>query len=254
MLKVEIQLWVLIFFLGFGHIAIPQPNEKILNDSLLSGFQQITIEWPKTEWFGKSKISLGDYGNAIYKTGITSTDQKNIKGVTYTRIKYKFSVNLITKDSVKVELKGKVREDEGYVLSSGGITGFVLEQATGIQTENFEGVLKGDKTITADIILNDQSNEIWSFKRYISSIEGDEKLESNFLSHEYQFIEIVPINTYETQEMTFNSKGSYSNSGYEFFIDNTLVAVAESGFKLIWFKSDLDKKIKGLLTAVILSL
>lgn len=255
MVKPAIRKWVSLFMLCFGYLVFPQPQDKTSKDSLLSGFQQIEVKWPKTVWFGKYKISLGDYGNAIYKEGGTTTDQKNKKGVTYSRTKTKFSVNLITKDSVKVELKGKVQEDEEYVISSGGITGFVLEGTTGIQTESLESVLKKDKTVAADIVLGPPSNETWSFKRYIGSIAGDTKLESNFLSHDYQFIEIAFTNTSENLDTAIDSKDAFSAPRYEFFMDGILIgATVTTGFHVIWLNPDLDDKIKGLLTVVALSL
>jgi hypothetical protein len=255
MVKPAMRKWVSVFMLCFGHFVFTQPQHKTSNDSLLSRFQQIEVKWPKTVWFGKYKISLGDYGNAIYKEGGTTTDQNNKKGVSYTRTKTKFSVNLITKDSVKVELKGKVQEDEAYVISSGGITGFVIEGATGIQTESLESVLKKDKTVAADIILDHPSNETWSFKRYVGSIAGDTKFENNFLSHDYQFIEITFTNTSETQDTAFNSKDAFSAPRYEFFMDGILIgATVITGFHVIWLKPDLDDKIKGILTVVALSL
>ncbi len=142
--------------LGAQYTSIAAPGSELGADSL-------TIQWPRTVWFGKHKIRIGAYASCVLKTGISSSSNK---------VQVGDHVELMTKEPFKAELedslsrkftvKGTWARTSGAWMQSNGVLSDILN--LGIEEETYSADPSDLEILSAEIHDSENPDQVWELK------------------------------------------------------------------------------------------
>ena len=217
----------------------------------------VAIRWSKTELFGKSRMDLGSYGSAKYKTGISSSSNRVfVDGREELMSKMPIRVELQDSTAAKFKIQGKKYWTSGYWQ----------EESDGIQSLgevlNLPEVLTTSETYVGDnvnIELKDaelthslQADDIWKFhlKRNPSTGAILKELDA-YLSNGSRIIGIRgPVQTTQADPIGVNQTASF----YEFTEEGKVIAWASMQGSIVYFPVNVPIFTRSLLLTAILAI
>jgi len=217
----------------------------------------VAIRWSNSEWFGKSRMALGSYGSAKYKTGISSSSNRVfVDGREELMSKMPFRVELQDSTAAKFKIQGKKYWTSGYWQ----------EESDGIQILgellNLPEVLTTSETYVGDnvnIELKDaelthslQADDIWKFhlKRNPSTGAILQEMDA-YLSNGSRIIGIRgPVQTVPADSLGVNQPVSF----YEFIEEGKVVAWASYRESVVYFPVNVPIFTRSLLLTAILAM
>ena len=217
----------------------------------------VAIRWAKAEWFGKSRMDLGSFGSAKYKTGISSSSNRvYVDGREELMWKMPFRVELQDSTAARFKIQGKKYWNSGYWR----------EESDGIQSLgevlNLPEVLTTSETYVGDnvnIELKDaelshslQADDIWKFhlKRNPSTGAILQEMDA-YLSNGSRIIGIRgPVQTVPADSIGVNQPASF----YEFIEEGKVIAWASLLESVIYFPVNVPIFTRSLLLTAILAM
>jgi hypothetical protein len=220
-------------------------------------FDSVVIKWSGSEWFGKSRMGLGSYASAKYKTGISSSSNRVfVDGREELMSKMPFRVELQDSTAAKFKIQGKKYWTSGYWQ----------EESDGIQSMgellNLPEVLTTSETYVGDnvnIELKDaelshslQADDIWKFhlKRNPSTGAILQEMDA-YLSNGSRIIGIRgAVQTIPADTMGANQPASF----YEFIEEGKVIAWASRQESVVYFPVNTPIFTRSLLLTAILAM
>jgi len=242
---------LLIFFL-ISTFSLAQNHFKI-NEELPSDSEKLELILPKIYWFTKSKITLGDFGIATIKEGITSTESTRKKGVSYTETKQKISIFLENTTNSSANLEARtIRKDEVVVAGNSFLNRFL---DIGIESEEIVSMAIYPKTFIGTITTNQKDSKPWDLILTIVDQDLILNLEVGILTSGERTINVIQTRLDSLKNISGNEEDLSGDLLYE-FIENgiSLGAVTYDSENSIWLKPGLDLTTKLILCTAMISI
>ncbi|MBN3522030.1 hypothetical protein JYB62_18645 [Algoriphagus lutimaris] len=222
-------------------------------EGLPSDSEKLELILPKIYWFSKSKITVGNFGEATIKEGISSTETTRKKGVSYSETKQKISIILKGSDNKSCYLEARTVQKDEFVIKSDPIFNRILD--LGIESEEILRMDIFPKTYLGKISTDTNDPKPWDF--ILTTVEQDfiSNLEVGILTTGDRTIYVIQTTLDPLRKINENSEGLTNTLFYE-FIENgiSLGAVTYDSENAIWLKPGLDKTTKLILCTAMLSI
>lgn len=222
-----------------------------------SGVDSIFIKWPRTEWFGKGKLSLGDYGTARYRTGISSSSNKVIvDGREVLLQKTPVRTSVMDSSGATFQLEGTKYWSAGYWVEDRGglqIAGELLNLPEGVtNSESYMGDEMDIEILEAEISHSTASTDRWNFylKRQRSSGKIKQELDA-YISNGTRIIGIAGPVVFHSAE---TDSTSYGPSFYEIQENGNVIAWVSRDKPAVYFPVQTPLFSKSLVLAVVIAM
>jgi hypothetical protein len=233
-------------------VILAQDSIKII-EPLPSNSEKIDLILPKTYWFNKSKIIVGNYGVAKIKEGITSTETNRKKGVTYSETKQKISIVLTDSDNKSSNLQVNNVQNDEYVIKDNILLNRVLN--IGVESEEIESMIFYPKTIKGSITSNIENSKKFDIDLMVIDQNTYLNIEIGKLTDGVRTINVIRTNLDSNKNLNENSDISARTIFYEFLENGiSLGAVTFDDENSIWLKPGLDSTTKLILCTAMLSI
>ena len=233
-------------------------NNYLIIDSLSKNAEVLELKYPKAYWGNKYSLPIGDFAVAKIKGGlqITSSGPKN--GVSESKTRSKFSIEIKKdKDVVLAKAEGRLEQLSRSEFST---YGGLLDIFTNIETETIGAEIDNMKTITAKIDVRDVPDELWVLEFKTSGRAADFKIMEGLVTNGTRMIHIaqnnidVPRGLKESPFPEFDFR-AYSSLRYDFTENGkTIGALKREGQNCMMFDPDIDPVSKLVLMAAMLSI
>lgn len=232
-------------------------NIITINEQLPFNTEKLEIKFPRAVWFGKSKVSLGNYAVANIKEGPTSNETRRKRGVYISETKFKFSIILKNSQNSTATLEARTVENSEYVVLRKNLEGIFLGDVLGTETES-EKILDMaiyPKNLKATIKTNLEESSNWDFLLRKPDPYDISNEEIGILTDGERSIYVIQSNLECLKNMDKKDLIQLNKVFYE-FIENgiSLCKVTYDNENSIWLKPDLDQITKLILCISMLSL
>lgn len=233
------------FSFAQGHYTI---NEELPSDS-----EKLELILPKIYWFSKSKITVGNFGVATIKEGISSTETTRKKGVSYSETKQKISIELKNSENESCFLEARTIQKDEFVMKSDPIFNRILD--LGIESEEILRMDIFPKIYTGTITTDSKNSNTWDFILTIVDQDFISNFEVGILTSGERTINVIQTKLDALKNINGNDKGLSNNLFYEFTENGISIgAVTYDSENSIWLKPGLDKNTKLILCTAMLSI
>jgi len=141
-----LRLFCLIVLLA-GTSKLQTQEMPQVRQSLSENAEKITLKFPKTYWFNKYKIGLGNFGTALVKNGFESTNQNGSK----TKSKQNFQIIVISKDRDSVMIVGKKEKFIEFAPQGQTAMDWALSVFTEIESETVPAITSTSEILEVSI-------------------------------------------------------------------------------------------------------
>ena len=241
--------WVLPFLVNS---QTPSPASSLFS---AGPYDSVEIRWSKAEWFGKSRITLGRYGTAKFKGGITSSSNRVfVNGREELMQKTPIRVELQDSTGAKFTLRGEKFWSSGYWEEDNGglqLAGELLKLPEVLtESETYVGDAVDLEISEAEMRHSLQPDDPWKFhlKRNRSTGAILEELDA-YLSNGVRIISIRgPVGSALPESDASGLEGSY----YEFIEDGKRLAWVSRSDAMVYFPIPVPAFTRSLLLTAIL--
>jgi len=249
---------IIIFFLATTKV-FAQDSIRLF-EPLPSNSEKINLVQPKggaIAWGNSDKYTLGNYGVAKVKKGITSTETDRKKGVYYSVVKQKITVNLTTFNNISSILKVQTVQNEEYTLKNTSLENALLNIAgTGVETSEVRSYTPFEKVISGTITSSSESFKNWNIDLLIYK-KPTLFTEIGKLTSGERTITIMPTSLDSNKNINVNNDIEEGSYFYEFLENGKSLAAVAANYnpaKAIWLNPELDASTKQILCTAMLLL
>ncbi|WP_242206496.1 hypothetical protein [Aestuariivivens insulae] len=251
-------IYIIILFL-LTTVVFAQDSIRLF-EPLPRNSEKINLIQPKGAiiWGNSDKYTLENYGAAKVKNGITSTGTNRKRGVYYSVVKQKITINLTTFNNMTSTLKVQTVQNEEYTLKDTSFENALLNIAgTGVETEEVQSYAPFEKTIRGSITTSSEISKNWDINLIIDKTPSL-FLELGNLTNGNQTIKIIRTNLDDNKNINENGNIPEATQFYELLENGiSLGAVTTknyNGDNSIWLKPGLDASTKLILCSALLLL
>ena len=211
--------------------------------------ENIPLKFPRVYWFNKYKVGLGDYGVALIKDGMETTDQQDLQ----TRSKSKFRIVVISKEKDSVTVQGRKLELTKYEYQGQSGMDWVLSTFTQIESETIPSVLSSIEILEAVITDRHADGRPWNV--YLLKPAASSREITGFLENGSRKLEIRMANyAGEDSDQEMDSEDAIARRFELVENGKSLAAGTNENGRSIWLEPDLDPHSRSIFVATCLLL
>ena len=233
-------------------ILIAQDTIRII-EPLPNNSEKLNLILPKVYWFNTSKITLGNYGVAKIKEGITSTSTNRKNGVTYSETKQKITISLTDSDNNTSKLQVINTKNDEYVIKENVLLNRVLDN--GVKSEEIQSMVFYPNITEGTITSNLENSKKWDFILKTTDQNAILNVKIGKLTDGERAINVIRTNLDNNIKINENGEISERTLFYEFLENGISIgAVTYDDENSIWLKTGLDPITKLILCTAMLSI